>query len=97
MTPTSSPTSADRGAGSHGLRRLIPPGLFGLAGLACAACCVLPGLLAAGVVSGAAWAALGAWMPGLAVALAAVAGAARWWAQRRHRAGCAGDGGCGCP
>jgi hypothetical protein len=77
-------------------RRLLPSGLTGLAGIACAACCVIPFLLAAGVLSGAGWAAVGNWMPGIAVALAAAAGGAWWWmSRRRHRAGCAG-GSCAC-
>ncbi|WP_285559204.1 hypothetical protein [Actinoplanes regularis] len=84
------PTLAD------GLRRLLPSGLTGLAAIACAACCVLPMLLAAGALSGAGWAVAGDWMPGITVALAAGAGGAWWWAsRRRHRAGCAG-GGCAC-
>lgn len=77
-------------------RRFLPSGLGSLAGLACAACCVVPLLLGAGVLSGAGWAAAGAWMPGIAVALAAAAGGAWWWARRaRHVTGCAG-GSCGC-
>jgi hypothetical protein len=77
-------------------RRLLPSGLTGLAGIACAACCIVPLLLAAGVLSGAGWAAIGSWMPGIAVALAAAAGGAWWWvSRRRHRAGCAG-GSCAC-
>ncbi|GAB3526762.1 hypothetical protein [Phytohabitans suffuscus] len=70
--------------------------LTGLAGLACAACCLIPVLLAAGVLGGAGWAAAGRVMPGVAVALAASAGVAWWWAtRRRHAAGCAG-GSCSC-
>lgn len=77
-------------------RRVLPSGLASLAGLACAACCVVPLLLGAGVLSGAGWATAGAWMPGIAVALAALAGTAWWWAgRRRHQGGCAG-GNCGC-
>ncbi|BBH69974.1 hypothetical protein ACTI_66590 [Actinoplanes sp. OR16] len=77
-------------------RRLLPAGLTGLSGIACAACCLLPLLLAAGVVSGAGWAAATAWLPGVALALAAAAGGAWWWASRRHRrAACAG-GDCAC-
>jgi hypothetical protein len=77
-------------------RRLLPKGLTGLAGAACAACCLIPMLLAAGVLSGAGWAAAGAWMPGIAVVLAGLA-AAVWWlaGRRRHRAGC-GGGNCAC-
>ena len=78
-------------------RRVLPSGLTSLAGLACAACCAIPFLLAAGVLSGAGWAAAGAWMPGIAVALAGLAGGAWWWAsRRRHRAGCQGGEGCAC-
>jgi hypothetical protein len=85
------PTLVDR------LRRVLPSSLTGLAGLACAACCAIPVLLAAGVLSGAGWAAAGAWLPGVAVALTALAGGAWWWAlRRRHRSGCTGGSGCTC-
>jgi mercuric ion transport protein len=85
------PTLVDRA------RRLLPSSLTGLAGAACAACCVIPLLLAAGVLSGAGWAVAVAWLPGVAVMLAVSAGAAWWWAQRRqHRGGCAGGGTCAC-
>ncbi len=78
-------------------RRLLPSGMTGLTGLACAACCAIPLLLAAGVLSGAGWAAAGAWMPGIAVVLAALAGAAWWWARRRrHHTGCGGGTACEC-
>jgi hypothetical protein len=53
------PTLADR------LRRLLPSRLTGQAGIACAACCVLPMLLAAGALPGAGWATVGDWMPGI--------------------------------
>ncbi|MBW6440238.1 hypothetical protein KZ829_41600 [Actinoplanes hulinensis] len=77
-------------------RRLLPSGLTGLAGVACAACCLIPVLVTAGVLSGAGWAVAVAWLPGLAVVLAVAAGGAWWWlARRRHRAGCAG-GACSC-
>jgi mercuric ion transport protein len=81
-------------------RRALPSGLAGLAslaGLACAASCAVPLVLAAGVFSGVGWASVGAWMPGIAVALAALAGAV-WWRtrRRRHRGGCSGDGSCAC-
>jgi hypothetical protein len=52
------PILADR------VRRLLPSGLTGLTAIACAACCVVPLLLGAGVLSGAGWAATGSWMPG---------------------------------
>jgi mercuric ion transport protein len=78
-------------------RRVLPSGLASLAGLACAACCAIPLLLAAGVISGAGWAAAGAWMPGIAVALAALASGAWWWVRRRrHHSGCAGGASCAC-
>ncbi|MCW3840623.1 hypothetical protein ONA70_10990 [Micromonospora yasonensis] len=84
------PTPADR------LRRLPPSGMTGLAGAACAASCVLPPLLAAGVLGGAGWAAVNRFLPGLAVALAVLAGLSWWWAsKRRHTTGCAG-GSCFC-
>lgn len=84
------PTPADR------LRRLLPSGMTGLAGTACAACCVLPVLLAAGVLGGAGWAAVNRFLPGVAVALAALAGLSWWWAgRRRHTTGC-GGGTCSC-
>ncbi|MCW3816049.1 hypothetical protein ONA91_16530 [Micromonospora sp. DR5-3] len=74
----------------------MPSGLTGLAVTACAACCVLPALLAAGVIGGAGWAAANRFMPGVAVALAVLAGLSWWWAsKRRHAAGCSG-GDCAC-
>jgi mercuric ion transport protein len=84
------PTVVDRA------RAVLPSGLTGLAGLACAACCAIPVLLAAGVLSGAGWAAAGAWMPGIAVALIALAAGAWWVSRRRHRGGCVGGTTCGC-
>ncbi|MCI4061318.1 hypothetical protein MRQ36_01510 [Micromonospora sp. R77] len=75
------------------VRRLLPSGLTGLAG---AAYCVLPVLLTAGVLGGAGWAAVTRFVPGVAVALAVLAGLAWWWAgSRRHCRGCAG-GTCSC-
>jgi mercuric ion transport protein len=94
-------TKLDRnhGAGRVGqlLRRVLPSGLTGLAGTACAACCVIPVLLAAGILGGAGWAAVTRFLPAVAVASAAAAGLAWWWAnlRRRHQAGCAG-GDCSC-
>lgn len=77
-------------------RRVLPSGLTGLAGVACAACCLLPLLLAAGLIGGAGWAAVTRMMPGVAVGLAVAACAAWWWAaRRRHQAGCAGRD-CAC-
>jgi mercuric ion transport protein len=69
-------------------------GLTGLAGAACAACCAIPLMLAAGVLSGAGWAAVGRSMPAVAVVLAALAVAAWWWVDRRPHSGCAGASGC---
>jgi len=84
------PSLADRA------RRLLPSGLTGLAGIACAACCVIPILLATGILSGAGWAAAGSWLPGITIVLAVAAGGAWWWvSRRRHRAWCA-SGGCAC-
>jgi len=86
------PAPADRARG------LLPAGLASLAGLACAACCAIPLLLAGGLLSGAGWAGAGAWIPGVAVVLAALAGTAWWWTRRRrrHQASCAGGAGCAC-
>ena len=79
------------------LRRWLPGSLGGLTGLACALCCVIPVLLAMGVIGGAGWAAMGQILPGVAAALAALTGLAWWWTARPrvHVAGCAG-GECGC-
>ena len=84
------PTPADR------LRRLLPSGMTGLAGAACGACCVLPALLAAGILGGAGWAAVNRFLPGVAAALAVLAALSLWWAiRRRPNSGCAG-GNCSC-
>jgi mercuric ion transport protein len=71
--------------------------LTGLSGLACALCCLIPVLLAAGVVGGAGWAAIGQVLPGVAVVLLALTAAAWWWSSRRrvHAADCSG-GACSC-
>ena len=66
------------------LQRVLPSGLGGLAGLACALCCVVPVLIGAGVLGGAGWVAFGRVLPGIAVALVGVAGLS-WWALRRRR------------
>jgi mercuric ion transport protein len=79
---------------SRVLRRVLPSSLFGLAGVACVLCCLLPVLVAAGVLGGAGWLAFGEILPGVAAALAAGAGVS-WWAFRRRRHVCAG-GDCGC-
>jgi len=65
------------------LRRLLPASLGGLAGLACALCCAIPLLLAAGILGGAGWAFVGQILPGIAVALTAATSLAWWWARRR--------------
>jgi len=81
------------------MKNLLPKGLGGLTGLACALCCAIPLLLAVGVLGGAGWAFLGQIMPGVALALAALTALAFWWARRRrqaaHATGCAG-GNCSC-
>ena len=74
-------------------RRLLPPGLTGLAALACAACCAIPLLLTAGVLSGATWAATVSWLPGTAAVLTVLAVAAWWRTTRKRR--CTG-GTCSC-
>lgn len=79
------------------LRRMLPAGLGSLAGVACAACCAIPLLLAAGALGGSGWAAAGRLMPGVAVCLATLAGLAWWWGYRRRtRATGCGSGGCTC-
>ncbi|MDG4760517.1 hypothetical protein [Micromonospora sp. WMMD710] len=89
------PKTVDQNAGRT--RCGLPFGLTGLAVLACAACCAIPLLLTAGILSDAGWAAADSWMPGIAVTLAALAGGAWWWVMRRsHRGGCVGGSGCGC-
>ncbi|MEU9010695.1 hypothetical protein AB0D12_13080 [Streptomyces sp. NPDC048479] len=76
-----------------------PKALAGLAGLACVACCLLPVLIAAGVV-GAGASALVGWLPALALALASLAAGAWWFSQRRRPCSCAPSAareeGCGC-
>jgi mercuric ion transport protein len=58
--------------------------------------CVIPLLLAAGVLSGAGWHRV-RWLPGVAVVLAGLTGGAWWWAgRRRRRGGCAGGTTCAC-
>ena len=81
-----------------GVRQLLSTGLTGLAGTACLACCAIPLLLAAGVLSGAGWAIAGQWMPGIALSLIALAALA-WWrttGHRTHRIGCVGGENCSC-
>ena len=69
----------------------------GLAALACAACCALPILIAAGVLTGAGAAILEKTLLAVAAGLAALA-LGMWWLHRRraaHRAAASGAG-CGC-
>ena len=49
------------------LRQVLPTGLTGLAGVVCMACCLIPALLAARVLSGAGWAIAVAAVTGLSV------------------------------
>lgn len=72
--------------------------LAALAGLACLACCLIPVLLTAGVLGGAAWITLGRWMPTIAVVLAAAAAGLFWVTARRRRStGCGADCSCDRP
>ncbi|MEV4703285.1 hypothetical protein [Actinoplanes sp. NPDC049316] len=67
----------------------------GLAVLACAACCALPLLIAAGVVTGAGAALLRQTLLAVAAGLA-VAALTMWWLHGRRRDTCrAPAGGCG--
>lgn len=69
----------------------------GLAALACAACCALPALIAAGVLTGAGAAILEKALLAVAAGLAALA-LGMWWLHRRRSAQRAATtgGGCGC-
>ncbi|MEV4509075.1 hypothetical protein AB0K00_08995 [Dactylosporangium sp. NPDC049525] len=76
----------------------------GLAALACAACCALPLLIAAGVLTGAGAAILEKTLLAVSAGLAVLA-LGMWWLHRRRTArlaavagaGCGcGGGGCGC-
>jgi len=80
------------------VRRVVSTGLTALAGTACAACCLIPLLLTAGMLSGAGWAIAGQWMPGIAVSLAALAALA-WWrtTHHTHQPHPADGGDCSCP
>jgi hypothetical protein len=71
------------------LRQMLATGLTGLAAVACLACCLIPVLLAGGVLSGAGWAIAGHWLPGVAIALVAMAGLVWWWSiqHRSHTIG----------
>jgi len=67
----------------------------GLAVLACAACCVLPLLIAAGVLTGAGAAILEKTLFAVAAGLVALA-LGMWWLHPRRAAQRAGATGCGC-
>lgn len=68
----------------------------GLAALACAACCALPVLIAAGVLTGAGAAILEKGLLAVAAGLATLA-LGMWWLHRRRAAQrAAAAGGCGC-
>jgi hypothetical protein len=83
-----------RGLLNRRLGRILPPGLAGLAGAACVLCCVVPVLLAAGLLGGAGWVAFGQILPAAAAGLAAAASVS-WWALRQRRHTCA-EGECRC-
>ena len=70
----------------------------GLAALACAACCAIPLLITAGVLTGAGAAILERALVAVAAGLAVLA-LGMWWLHRRHqvqRAATAGHATCGC-
>ncbi|MET7422142.1 hypothetical protein [Dactylosporangium sp. NPDC005555] len=70
----------------------------GLAALACAACCALPLLIAAGVLTGAGAAILEKTLLAVSAGLVVLA-LGMWWLHRRRdvqRAAVAGGAGCGC-
>ena len=62
--------------------------------MSCAACCLIPVLLAAGVIGGAGWATIGQALPAVAVVLVAAVGLMWWWAARRKAPQRPSD--CGC-
>jgi mercuric ion transport protein len=85
--------AAERGAAR------TPRLLAGMAGLACLACCLLPALIAAGVVGGSAGVLVG-WLPATAIALAVLAVGA-WWLGLRRPTACScstsrSSGSCRC-
>lgn len=69
----------------------------GLAALACAACCAIPLLIAAGVLTGAGAAVLEQTLLAVAAGLAVLA-LGMWWLHRRRtaRRAAAAGAGCGC-
>jgi hypothetical protein len=76
-------------------RKLLPTGLVGLAGLACLGCCLVPFLLAAGVLAGAGWAAVLNALPVAAAGFAVVA-VLVWWVLFRQRKTHSCSPGCTC-
>lgn len=75
-------------------------GIGVLAGIACVACCALPVLITAGVLSGASATFLAEKMPIIAIVLAVLAVLAFGLAARRETAkrggSCGAEGACGC-
>ncbi|WP_327000511.1 hypothetical protein OHA72_36000 [Dactylosporangium sp. NBC_01737] len=67
----------------------------GLAALACAACCAIPLLIAAGVLTGAGAAILEKTLLAVSAELAVLA-LGMWWLHRRRNAQRAATAGCGC-
>lgn len=68
----------------------------GLAALACATCCALPLLIAAGVLTGAGAAVLQQVLLAVAAGLAVLALGMWWWYSRSRSRGCGcGSQGCG--
>lgn len=78
-----------------------PKALAGLGAMACVACCALPVLITAGILSTGAGVVVG-WLPALAIILAVLAAGTWWFGQRRRSGPCscaaktAGEDGCGC-
>jgi len=97
LTPTT--PSHDDGAKVDNMPPTRSTVTGGLAALACAACCAIPVLIAAGVLTGAGAAILEKTLLAVAAGLA-VAALGMWWPHRRRsarRAAAAGHGaGCGC-
>ncbi|MFI7597365.1 hypothetical protein [Actinoplanes sp. NPDC049681] len=67
----------------------------GLAALACAACCAIPLLITAGVLTGAGAAVLKQTLLAVATGLAVLA-LGMWWLHRRRSSHRAATPGCGC-
>lgn len=56
--------------------------------MACALCCLIPVLLATGVIGGAGWAVIGRALPAVAVMLVATAALVWWWVTHRKAPRC---------